>query len=95
MEWFAKVDEVPLLVECVTMHEVVGEVLVKDVVAHIVFVAVFVEPMVLRIVVVVVKLVASFVVVTEPCKNLEILMALVKSMTHVFVVRVPEESIVT
>ena len=34
--WVVKVDEVPLLVEHKTMLEVVGGVLVKDIVAHIV-----------------------------------------------------------
>ena len=87
-------DEVPLLVDYVTMLEIVGEVLVKNVVAHIVVVAVLVELAVPRILVVVVKLVASFVVVTEPCKTLEIVMARVDFLAHVVVVKVLEESLV-
>ena len=62
-------DEVPLLVEYVTMLEIVGEVLV-----------------VLCIVVVVMKLVVSFVVVTEPCKNLEIVMAPMNFVANVAIV---------
>ena len=48
-----------------------------------------------RIVVVVMELVAFFVVVIEACKNLEIVMVLVKFVAHVVVVKVLEESIVT
>ena len=83
-----------MLVEYVTMLEIVGEVLVEDVVAHVVVVAIFVELAVPRIVVVVVKLVASFVVVMEPCKNLEIVMAPVNCVAHVAIVKVLEESLV-
>ena len=78
----------PLLVEYVTMLEIVGEVLVKDVVAHIVVVVVFVELVLLCIAVLVVEFVASFVVVTEPCKTLEIVMAPMDFVSHVFVVKV-------
>ena len=58
-------DEVPLLVEHVTMLEIVGEVLVKDVVAHIVVVVVFVGLLVPCTAVVVMELVAFVIVVEE------------------------------
>ena len=77
----------PLLVEYLTMLEIVGEVLVKNVVAHIVVMGVFVELAVPRIVVVVEKLVVSFVVVMEPCKNHEVVMAPISFVAHVAVVK--------
>ena len=94
VEWFPKVEEVPLLVEYVTMLEVVGGAPMEDFVAHIVVVVVFVEFVVPRIVVVVVEFAASFVVVTEPCKNLEIIIAPVNFVVHVAILKVLEESIV-
>ena len=94
VEWFAKVDEVPLLVEYATMLEIVGEVLVKDAVAHTIVVVVFVELVVPCIVVRVVEPMASFLVVTEPCKNLEIAMAPMNFVAHVAIAKVLEESIV-
>ena len=94
VEYLARVDEVPLLVEYVTMLEIVGEVLVEDVVAHVVVVVVLVELAMPRIVVVVIKLVASFVVVTEPCKTLEIIMAPADFVAHVVVVKVLEVFVV-
>ena len=87
-------DEVSLLVEYVTMLEIVGEALVKNVVEYIVVVVVLVELVVPCIVVVVMKLLASFVVVTEPCKTLEIVMAPADFVAHVVVVKVLEESFV-
>ena len=94
VKWFEKVDDVPLLVEDVTMLEVVGEVLLKDAIVHIVLLVVFVKLVVPRIVVVIMELVAFFVVVIEPCKNPKIVMALVRFVVHVVVVRVLEGSIV-
>ena len=94
VEWFAKVDEVPLLVEYVTILEVVGGALVEDVVAHIVVAVVYVELLVPHIVVVVAELVAFFVIVIEPCKNIEIVMAPMNYVMHVAVVEVLEESVV-
>ena len=76
------------------MFEIVGEVLVKDVVTHIVVVVVFGEFVVPHIAVGVVKLAASFVVVKGPCKNLEIVVAPVNFVAHVAIVKVLEESIV-
>ena len=84
----------PLLVEYLTMLEIVGEVLVKNVVAHIVVVEVFVELAVPRIVVGIEELVVSFVVVMEPCKNCEVVMALVSFVSHVAVVKILEGHVV-
>ena len=78
----------PLLVEYVTMLEIVGEVLVKNVVAHIVVVEVFVKLAVPCIVVGIEELVVSFVVVMEPCKNHEVVMAPISFVAHVAVVKV-------
>ena len=96
--WVVKVDWVPLLVEYVTVLEVVGGVLVKDVMAHIVVEGVLVELMVSCIVVVAMGLVAFLVVVIEPCEEFKMMdvvfvMVLVKFVVHVFVVKVLEESI--
>ena len=88
VEWFAKVDEVPLLVEYVTMLGVFREVLVKDSIAFIVFVVKFVELVVPRIVVGIEELVVSFVVVMEPCKNHEVVMAPISFVAHVSIVKV-------
>ena len=62
-------DEVPLLVEHVTILEVTGGVLVKDVVAHIIVAMVSVELVLPYIVVVAMELVACLVVVMEPCER--------------------------
>ena len=87
-------DGVPLLVEYVTMLEIVGEVLVKNVVAHIFVVEVFVELAMPRIVVGIEELVISFVIVMEPYKNHEVVMAPVSFVAHVAVVKVLEGHVV-
>ena len=78
----------PLLVEYLTMLEIVGEVLVKNVVAHIAVVEVFMELAVPCIMVGIEELVVSFVVVMEPYKNHEIVKAPVSFVAHVAVVKV-------
>ena len=83
-----------LLVEYLTTLEIVGEVLVKNVVAHIVVVEAFVELAVPCIVVGIEELVVSFVVVMEPCKNHELVMAPVSFVAHVAVVKVLEVLVV-
>ena len=93
--WVVKVDGVPLLVEHMTMLAFVEGVLVKDVVAHIVFEGVSMELTVPCIMVVAMELVVFLVVAMEPSEELEmidvvIVMTLANFVAHV-VLRVLKE----
>ena len=68
--WVVTVDGVSLLVECMTMLEVVGGVLVKDVVTHTIVERRYVELLVSHIVVVATRIFGSHVVVMNPFDEL-------------------------